>query len=135
MRSSRMFAIVVLSVIPVFGHHSFNAEYDATKPVKLKDATVTKLEWTNPHTWVYVDVKTADGRMERWQCEGGSPNRLAREGWTKDSIKPGDIITIDGFRAKNGENWCNSQSITLPDGRKVFAGSSNDGSPKYEPEK
>jgi hypothetical protein len=110
-------------------HHSFAAEYDATKPVSLKNAVVTKLEWTNPHTWVYVDFKNAAGEMEHWQCEGGAPNRLMREGWTKDTLKPGDVVTIDGFKAKNGANWCNSQTITLPDGRRVFSGSSGNGAP------
>jgi len=123
------------ATIPAVGHHSFSAEYDASKPVILKDALVTKLEWTNPHTWVYIDIKNAEGAVEHWQCEGGAPNRLAREGWTRDALKPGDIVTIEGFKAKNGANWCNSQTITLPDGKKVFAGSSGNGAPNSGKEK
>jgi len=122
-------ALAVFLMTPVFGHHSFSAEYDATQPVSLKNATVTKLEWTNPHTWVYVDFKNVNGEVEHWQCEGGAPNRLAREGWSRETLKPGDIVTIDGYKAKNGMNWCNSQTITLPDGKRVFAGSSGNGAP------
>jgi hypothetical protein len=130
-----MLLAVSILAVPVYGHHSFAAEYDAAKPVSLKDAVVTKMEWTNPHTWVYVDVKNAAGEVEHWQCEGGAPNRLVREGWSKDTLKPGDLVTIDGFKAKNGANWCNSQTITLPDGKKVFAGSSGNGAPGNAQEK
>ncbi len=122
-------AVLLTLAIPAFGHHSFAAEYDASQPVSLKNATVTKVEWTNPHTWVYIDFKNSSGEVEHWQCEGGAPNRLVREGWSKDTLKPGDVVTIDGYKAKNGMNWCNSQTITLPDGKKVFAGSSGNGAP------
>jgi hypothetical protein len=92
--------------------------------------TVTKVEWANPHIWFYVDVKDAAGKVEHWQCEGGPPNMLVRQGWKKDSLKPGDEVSVEGFRAKDGSTTANSRSVTLTDGRKVFAGSADDGGPK-----
>jgi hypothetical protein len=86
--------------------------------------SVTKLEWMNPHIWVYLDVKDASGGVDHWQCEGGAPNTLTRSGWNRDSLKFGDQITIDGFLAKNGSKTCNMRVVKLSDGRSVFAGSS-----------
>ena len=103
-------------------HHSFAAEFDANKPVTLTGA-VTKLEWANPHIWVYLDVTGAQG-AQHWQCEGGAPNTLTRNGWSRDSLKPTEQITVYGFLAKDGSKTCNLRTVTLPDGRSVFAGSS-----------
>lgn len=112
----------------VSAHHSFAAEFDATKPVMLS-GTVTKLEWTNPHIWVYLDVKDDRGAVQAWQCEGGAPNTLTRNGWSKDSLKSNDQVTIDGFRAKDGSKTCNLRIIKFADGRSVFAGSSGGDNP------
>jgi Family of unknown function (DUF6152) len=113
---------------PLFAHHSFAAEFDDKQPVALK-GTVTKVEWLNPHVWLYIDVKDAAGAVQHWQCEGGAPNGLTRQGWSKSTLKPGDEIAIEGFRAKDATNTCNSRSVKLPDGRKVFAGAAEDGGP------
>jgi hypothetical protein len=115
--------LLIVGVQPASGHHSFAAEFDASKPVTLS-GTFTKIEWANPHIWVYLDVKDGKGNLEHWQCEGGPPNTLTRNGWTKDVLKPGDQVTIDGVLAKDGSKTCNARTVKLPDGRTVFAGSS-----------
>ena len=118
-----LFAVCTLGA-PVFAHHSFAAEFDGTKAIKLA-GTMTKLEWTNPHIWLYLDVKDEAGNVVKWQCEGGPPNTLTRNGWTKEALKAGDQVTIEGWLAKDGSKTCNARSVKLPDGKSVFAGSSN----------
>ncbi len=131
---TRLFCIIGAGIalsfgsVPVFAHHSFAAEFDVKQPVTLK-GTVTKVEWTNPHVWIYMDVANESGAMEHWQCENGAPNALARMGWTRNSLKVGDQITVEGFRAKNDDKTANARQITLPDGRKIFSGSAEDGGP------
>ena len=114
-----------LAAARLFAHHSFAAEFDAGKRVTLK-GTVTKVDWRNPHIYVYLNVKDDTGKVTEWACEGGPPNVLLRQGWTRNSVKEGDEVTIDGAVAKDGSKRCNSRSVDLADGRKVFAGSSED---------
>jgi Family of unknown function (DUF6152) len=118
-----------LSSTPARAHHAFAAEFDATKPVKF-DATVVRMEWVNPHAWIYIDVPAAGGKVERWAIEAGTPNVLFRRGFTKESLAMGTKIVIDGYRAKDGTRRANGRSITLPDGRTLFVGSSGTGAPE-----
>jgi hypothetical protein len=111
-------------------HHAFAAEFDANKPVSFK-ATVTKVEWVNPHVWIHVDVRRPDGTVEPWAIEGGTPNVLFRRGFTKQSLTAGTEIAIDGYRAKDGTRRANGRDLTFADGRKLFLGSSGTGAP-YE---
>lgn len=124
-----MAGLLVAAAAPMMAHHSFAAEFDDAKKVMLK-GSVVKIEWQNPHIWLYLDVKDDSGKDVRWQCEGGPPNTLSRNGWTKDALQPGDMVTIDGRRAKDGTNTCNARSVVLPNGHMVFAGSAEDGGPK-----
>ena len=115
---------------PAIAHHAFAAEFDVNNPVKVH-GTITKVEWVNPHAWLYVDVKGTDGKVVNWHFELGPPNALFRLGWKKDSIPAGIEVDISGYRAKSGEPVGNGRSITLPDGRELFAGgSSPDGAGK-----
>ena len=119
----------LLPGVPVLAHHSFAAEYDATKPITLS-GTVTKVEWLNPHTRFYVDVKDDTGKVVNWEFELGSPNQLSRRGWTRHSLNVGDAVTVDGYPAKDGAHLANVRTTKLADGRKVFAGSAGDGGPE-----
>jgi hypothetical protein len=126
MNGTRLFVGAFLAVVlsqRLAAHHSFAAEFDLNKPVTL-NGTVARVEWGNPHIWVYLDVKDDQGAPQRWQCEGGAPNTLTRNGWSKESLKSAEPITIDGWLAKDGSKTCNMRSVKLPDGRTVFAGSS-----------
>ena len=99
---------LLLAARPIVAHHAFAAEFDAAKPIKLTGA-VTKLDWTNPHAWIYIDVKDETGKVANWGFELASPNGLMRTGWTRFSLKPGDVVTVEGSRAKNGSNNANAQ--------------------------
>jgi len=115
---------LLLSAAPALAHHAFAAEYDAKKPIKLT-GTVTKLEWLNPHTWFYIDVKDDNGKVTNWGFEMGSPNILLRAGWTRNSMNPGDVVTVEGSRAKDGSNNANVKVVTLAStGQRLFAASS-----------
>ena len=126
--------LLAAAAVPSFAHHSFAAEFDAKKPVKLQ-GTVTKMEWINPHSWIHIDVKKADGTIEKWMVEGGAPNALLRRGWNKASLPAGTEIVVEGFQAKDGALRANGRDITFPDGRKLFVGSSGIGAPDERPEK
>src|SRR5512134_2809040 len=122
-------AAVLLPGAAVSAHHSFAAEFDSNKPIQLR-GTVARVEWINPHTWIHIDVKEADGTTVRWMIEGGTPNTLLRRGLTKASLPEGTEILVDGYRAKNGSNRANGRDVTFPDGRKLFMGSSGTGAPR-----
>lgn len=123
-----------LATAPVWAHHSFAAEFDAGKPVKLT-GTVTEMEWINPHSWIHMDVKGPDGKVASWMIEGGSPNALLRRGFTKDSLPAGSVVVVEGYQAKDGSNRANGRDITFADGRKLFLGSAGTGAPDEKPEK
>jgi uncharacterized protein DUF6152 len=119
---------LIAGEVSVAAHHAFAAEFDAKKPIRLR-GTVARMEWINPHTWIHLDVKRADGKVERWMIEGGPPNALYRRGFTKDSLPVGAEILVEGFRAKDGTNRGNGRDVTFADGRKLFLGSSGTGAP------
>lgn len=121
--------LVALTATSAFAHHSFEAEYDLKKPITLS-GTVSKVDWMNPHIFIHIDVKDETGKVEHWMCEGGNPSSLTRAGWKRTSLKAGDEIVINGYRAKDGSNTCNGRSVKFPDGSKLFAGSSSDGGPQ-----
>jgi len=118
-------ALTALAAQPIAAHHSFAAEFDANAPIELT-GTVTKVEWANPHTYFYMDVTSPKGDVENWAMEMGSPNGLMRRGWTRDSMKIGDVVTVTGSRAKDGSPKGNARSVVLSTGKKLFAGSSQD---------
>jgi Family of unknown function (DUF6152) len=115
--------VVLATALPVLAHHSFSAEYDFAKPITLQ-GMVVKWELINPHGWITLDAKDASGKVVRWAVETGNPNALLRAGWRKDSLKPGDEVTIEGYLAKDGTPTVNGVQVTLADGRKVLAASS-----------
>jgi hypothetical protein len=116
--------VALSAAAPLGAHHAFAAEFDVSKPVKVK-GTITKIEWVNPHAWLYVDVKDETGKVTNWHFELGPPNALFRLGWKRDSVPVGTEVTISGFRAKAQENVGNGRSIILPDGKELFSGGSN----------
>jgi hypothetical protein len=121
-------AVIALIARPALAHHSFAAEFDANAPVVLK-GTITKMEWINPHSWIHVEVKNPDGTVTEWMVEGGTPNTLFRRGFTREAVKAGMEITVEGYRAKNGANRANGRDLILADGRRLFMGSSGTGAP------
>jgi hypothetical protein len=115
-----------MAATPVLAHHSFAAEFDSKQPLKVT-GTVTKVEWANPHVWFYMDVKDDTGKVTNWGMEMGGPNGLLRAGWTRTSMKAGDVVTVDGFRARSGNPVGNATSVMMAStGRKLFAASSQE---------
>ena len=121
-------AVLLMGAVPLSAHHSFAAEYDANKPIQVT-GTVTKVEWTNPHARIYVDVKDENGNVTNWNFELGGPLQLNRLGWKRDAVKVGDQVTVQGYMAKDGAKMANARNVVFADGRKIFAGSSGDGGP------
>lgn len=121
-------AFSALSLAPLLAHHSFSAEFDGSKAVEVK-GVVTRVDWENPHVYFYIDVKDEKGKVVNWGCETGGPGGLRRAGWTRESMKPGDKVTVDGYLAKDGSHLMDARNVTLPDGRKLFVGTPGDGGP------
>jgi hypothetical protein len=127
-RIALLCATVAASVLPMYGHHSFAAEFDGSKAIR-KTGVISKVEWTNPHSYIYIDVKDEKGNIVTWGCEGGAPVALSRRGFKKNDIKIGDTVTVDGYPAKDGSHLMDARRITLTDGRSFYGGSAGDGGP------
>lgn len=121
-------ALVGLMTASSAAHHSFSAEYDANKPLKLT-GKVVEMRWSNPHAWIYINVTGKDGKVVKWAWETGGANALYRRGWRKEDLAAGTVLVVDGYQARNGSTTANATSITFPDGRRLFAGSSNPNAP------
>ena len=128
MKSFCAFAVILAAAVPLLAHHSFAAEFDASQALRLTGA-LTKIEWTNPHSYFYIDVKDEAGNITKWSCEAGSPGALSRRGFKRGDIKLGDTIIVDGYRAKDGSRLMDARRVTLPDGRVVSGASAGDGGP------
>src|SRR4026209_2445229 len=126
--------LVALTATPVVAHHAFNSEFDAKRPVKFK-GTVSKMVWVNPHAWIYIEVKKADGSVEEWMVEAGTPNTLLRRGLTRQALPIGTEITVDGYQSKDGSLRANGRVLTLPNGQPIFVGSPGPGAPTDEKKK
>jgi uncharacterized protein DUF6152 len=124
-------AVVWMTAAPAVAHHSFSAEFDITKVIKLT-GKVTSMRWSNPHAWIYVDVQGDDGKVVNWAFETATANGLYRRGWRKEDLEPGTVVTVEGYLARNGTPTANASRITLPDGRRLFAGAPtpNEGAPQ-----
>ncbi|MCZ6644379.1 MAG: DUF6152 family protein [Gammaproteobacteria bacterium] len=120
---------LMVAAPPAATHHAFAAEFDATKPVKLR-GRITKMEWINPHAWMHLEVTDEDGNVENWMIEAGPPGALVRRGWTKNSVRPGTEVLVEGYQATDGALRANGRDVTFPDGRRLFAGSSGTGAPE-----
>jgi len=120
--------IALAAAVPMLAHHSFAAEFDASKAVRLT-GTLTKIEWTNPHSYFYIDVKDEMGQIANWGCEGAGPGALSRRGFKRGDIKIGDTLVVDGYRAKDGSRLIDARRVTLPDGRNIYGGTPGDGGP------
>jgi len=123
MKIALMAVMVVVLALPAAAHHSFSAEFDASKQVTL-EGQVVMMEWVNPHSWLHIDVKKPDGTVERWKIEGGSPSVLMRLGWNRNSLPAGTKVTVVGFQAKDGSLRASSRDLKFPDGRKMDLGGS-----------
>ena len=115
-------AAALLAATPLAAHHSFSAEYDQHKPLKLT-GTVTSMRWSNPHAWIYIDVTGPDGKVVSWSLETAAANQLYRRGWRKEDLVFGTLLVVEGYQARNGGPTANASSLILPDGRRLFAGS------------
>ncbi|MCZ6618221.1 MAG: DUF6152 family protein [Gammaproteobacteria bacterium] len=120
---------LLIAATPAAAHHAFAAEFDATKPVKLR-GQITKMEWINPHAWMHLKVINPDGNVENWMIEAGPPGALVRRGWSKNSVRPGTEVLVEGYQATDGALRANGRDVTFPDGRRLFAGSSGTGAPR-----
>ena len=120
--------LIALAPVPVWAHHAFSAEYDNTKPLTLQ-GTVTKVEWINPHSWITLEVKAADGTVETWEIEAGSPNSMFRRGFNRNSLPTGTVVVINGYQSRDGGKRANGGNITFPDGKRLFLAGSNPDDP------
>jgi len=120
---------IFIAAAPVVAHHAFSAEFDATKPVRLR-GKITKMEWINPHAWMHIEVTTEDGTVQNWMIEAGPPGALVRRGWKKDSVTPGTEVLVEGYQAIDNALRANGRDVTFPDGTRLFAGSSGTGAPR-----
>lgn len=120
--------LILTGNAPMIAHHAFSAEFDSTKPVRIR-GKITRMEWINPHAWMHLDVTQDDGTVESWMIEAGPPGALVRRGWNRDSVVAGTEVLVEGYRALDGSNRANGRDVTFPDGRRLFAGSSGTGAP------
>jgi len=121
-------AVILAAAVTASAHHSFAAEFDGSRPIRLT-GTITKVQWTNPHSFFYIDVKDESGNVVNWACEGGGPGALSRRGWKRGDLKLGDTLVVDGYLARDGSHLVDARRVTLPDGRSVYGGSQGDGGP------
>jgi hypothetical protein len=123
-----MLALALALAAPVFAHHSFAAEFNASKAIRIT-GTLVRIEWTNPHSYFYLEVTEESGNVVKWACEGGAPLVLSRRGFSKGDVKLGDTLIIDGYQAKDGSHLMDARRVTLPDGRSIYGGAPGDGGP------